>query len=140
MLYANAKHSNGRDAQTLMVSQTKDSSFFSLGSLVILSQVHHCKELQIIKGYGEMPVAILKNKFLTLPAPMVLRLDPLTHRCPDNNARVEFLDCSLQRDVGATELRLFGMIQTFKSDQRAFYYAGFLKIHCVQMVNLGCYS
>ena len=48
--------------------------------------------------------------------------DPVTHRCPDNNAKVDISSCAFSQDVGAAELKTFWNDPTFKSGQRAFYY------------------
>jgi len=48
--------------------------------------------------------------------------DPATHRCPDNNAKVDISSCAFSQDVGAAELKAFWNDPTFKSGQRAFYY------------------
>ena len=48
--------------------------------------------------------------------------DPVTHRCPDNNAKVDISSCAFSQDVGAAELKAFWNDPTFKSGQRAFYY------------------
>ena len=48
--------------------------------------------------------------------------DPVTHRCPDNNAKVDISSCAFSQDVGAAELKTFWIDPTFKSGQRAFYY------------------
>ena len=48
--------------------------------------------------------------------------DPISHRCPDNNAKVDISNCAFSQDIGATELKSFWSDPTFKVDQRAFYY------------------
>ena len=48
--------------------------------------------------------------------------DPVTHRCPDNNAKVDISSCAFSQDVGAAELKAFWNDPTFKRGQRAFYY------------------
>jgi len=48
--------------------------------------------------------------------------DLISHRCPDNNAKVDISNCAFSQDIGATELKSFWSDPTFKVDQRAFYY------------------
>ena len=48
-------------------------------------------------------------------------VDPLTHRCPDNNAKVNVEDCSISGE-GAGELKAGWRDPEFNPGQRAFYY------------------
>ncbi len=50
------------------------------------------------------------------------KVDPETHRCPDNGASVELSDCSITADVGSAELEALWRDPDFDSGQRAFYY------------------
>ncbi len=50
------------------------------------------------------------------------RVDPTTHRCPDNGARVDLGTCAYPTDVGAGELATTWEDPSFEPDQRAFYY------------------
>jgi hypothetical protein len=54
-------------------------------------------------------------------------VDPKTHRCPDNGARVELSDCSVTPDKGAAELRTLWQDPDFAPGQRAIYYARVLE-------------
>jgi hypothetical protein len=54
-------------------------------------------------------------------------VDPNTHRCPDNGARVDLTDCSITSGVGAAELQTLWQDPTFDPDQRAFYYGRVLE-------------
>ena len=51
-----------------------------------------------------------------------LSVDPTTHRCPDNGARVNLADCSITPDVGAAELKAVWQDPDFEAGQEAFYY------------------
>ena len=50
-------------------------------------------------------------------------IDPATHRCPDNGARVNITDCTISSDVGATQLRTVWRDPDFDATQQSFYYA-----------------
>lgn len=49
-------------------------------------------------------------------------VDPETHRCPDNGARVDLATCAYPNDVGAGELAATWQDPSFDPDERAFYY------------------
>lgn len=49
-------------------------------------------------------------------------VDPATHRCPDNGARVDLGDCSISADLGDDELRTVWSDPDFKAGESAFYY------------------
>ena len=49
-------------------------------------------------------------------------IDPDTHRCPDNGAKVELSNCSISGDVGAAELKAAWTDPDFNPDHHAFYY------------------
>jgi len=54
-------------------------------------------------------------------------VDPETHRCPENGARVDLSDCSISRGEGATQLRALWRDPDFDPGERAFYYARVLE-------------
>ncbi|MGB2219062.1 MAG: DUF3604 domain-containing protein [Henriciella sp.] len=56
-----------------------------------------------------------------------LTVDPDTHRCPDNGARVSSDDCSISADAGAGELKTMWRDPDFSPDQEAFYYVRVLE-------------
>jgi hypothetical protein len=49
-------------------------------------------------------------------------VDPTTHRCPDNGAKVNLADCSVTPMSGSTELKTLWQDPEFDSGQDAFYY------------------
>ena len=51
-----------------------------------------------------------------------LQPDPQTHRCPDNNAKVDITDCSHSADHGAGTLKAHWRDPDFDPAQPAFYY------------------
>ena len=56
-----------------------------------------------------------------------LSVDPATHRCPDNGARVDLDDCSISQDVGDGEMMVVWTDPDFDPALRAFYYVRVLE-------------
>ncbi len=54
-------------------------------------------------------------------------VEPVTHRCPENSAKVNLADCSIVKGTGAGELKAHWRDPEFNADQRAFYYARVLE-------------
>ncbi len=54
-------------------------------------------------------------------------VDPATHRCPDNGARVDLSDCSITTGVGAAQLQTVWKDPSFAPSRRAFYYVRVLE-------------
>ncbi|MEK9649392.1 MAG: DUF3604 domain-containing protein [Gammaproteobacteria bacterium] len=83
------------------------------------------QRVQIIKGWienGETFEAVFD-----VACSDGLEIDPITHRCPDNNARVNLADCSFSTDKGDDELMSFWEDPDFDPAQRAFYYVRVLE-------------
>ena len=51
------------------------------------------------------------------------QVDPVTHRCPDNGAKVALSDCSITENVGAPNLEVVWKDPDHNPEHRAFYYA-----------------
>ena len=51
------------------------------------------------------------------------QVDPVTHRCPDNGAKVDLSDCSITKNVGAPNLEVVWKDPDHNPEHRAFYYA-----------------
>jgi hypothetical protein len=51
----------------------------------------------------------------------------VTHRCPDNDAKVNVADCAISADRGASELKALWQDPEFDHTQKAFYYARVLE-------------
>ena len=51
------------------------------------------------------------------------RVNPYTNRCPDNGARVDITDCSINPETGSLQLSSLWHDPQFDPKQRAFYYA-----------------
>ncbi len=55
------------------------------------------------------------------------KIDPTSHRCPDNGARVDISDCAISKNVGASELKALWRDPDFDPNVRAFYYTRVLE-------------
>ena len=75
---------------------------------------------QVVKGWVENGVH--NEKVFDVVCSDGLKVDPITHRCPDNGAEVNLNDCSTTANIGASELKTFWKDPEFNSDMNAFYY------------------
>ncbi len=83
------------------------------------------QRLQVVKGWvvdGEA-----QEKVFDIACSDGLKVDPATHRCPDNGASVNISDCSVSANSGASELKTVWEDPEFNADQNAFYYARVLE-------------
>jgi hypothetical protein len=83
------------------------------------------QRVQVIKGWEEDGKTF--EKVFDVACSDGLRVDPTTHRCPDNGARVDLTDCSTRPDVGAMELKTLWQDPDFQPGQASFYYARVLE-------------
>ena len=80
---------------------------------------------QIIKGWLEDGEH--REKVFDVACSDGLSVDPITHRCPDNDAMVNLDDCSISSDKGDSEIKTFWKDPEFRQDQDAFYYSRVLE-------------
>ena len=80
---------------------------------------------QIVKGWVENGVH--NEKVFDVACSDGLKVDPITHRCPDNGAEVYLNDCSTTANIGASELKSFWKDPEFNSDINAFYFVRVLE-------------
>ena len=85
------------------------------------------QRIQIIKGWIDANSGRPKEMVYDVVCSDGLMVDPVTHRCPDNNARVDINTCKISDDVGAVELKTKWQDPEFKSTDNAFYYVRVLK-------------
>tara|TARA_B100000965_G_scaffold155603_1_gene129580 strand:- start:12 stop:959 length:948 start_codon:yes stop_codon:yes gene_type:complete len=85
------------------------------------------QRVQIIKGSIESGNARPSEKVFDVVCSDGLEVDPTTHRCPDNGARVNINDCSITNNVGATELKKTWKDPEFNPEDKAFYYVRVLE-------------
>jgi hypothetical protein len=83
------------------------------------------QRVQIIKGW--IADGNPEEKVYDVACSDGLRVDPSSHRCPDNGARVNLADCSITADVGDAETRILWTDPAFDAGQRAFYYVRVLE-------------
>ena len=83
------------------------------------------QRLQIVKGWLESGET--KEEVFDVACSDNGAVDPVTHRCPDNNAKVNIDDCSFSADIGAAELKTVWTDPTYDAEQSAFYYARVLE-------------
>ena len=78
------------------------------------------QRLQVIKGWLENSEP--REQVYDVACSDGLRVDPATHRCPDNGAKVNLADCSISADAGAAELKTLWTDPDYRADTEAFYY------------------
>ena len=85
------------------------------------------QRIQIIKGQMNMNSGRPSEKIYDVACSDGLEVDPITNRCPDNGARVNINDCSISKNVGASELKTLWEDPDFDPSQKAFYYVRVLE-------------
>ena len=83
------------------------------------------QRLQIVKGWTVDGEA--NERVFDIACSGGAKVDPATHRCPDNGASVDISDCSTQAGTGAAELKALWQDPEFDAQHRAFYYVRVLE-------------
>ena len=83
------------------------------------------QRLQVIKGWLED--GEVNEQVYDVACSDAGEVDPVTHRCPDNEARVDLSSCATTEGKGSAELRALWQDPAFEPDQRAFYYVRVLE-------------
>ncbi len=83
------------------------------------------QRVQIIKGWIEGGET--HERVFDVACSDGLAVDPATHRCPDNGAKVNLSDCAFSADRGAGELKAVWRDPQFNEAHKAFYYARVLE-------------
>jgi len=83
------------------------------------------QRLQIIKGWVETGQP--QEQVFDVACSDGMVVDPKTHRCPNNGAKVNLTDCSISADRGAAEMKTLWRDPSFDGKQKAFYYARVLE-------------
>jgi len=79
------------------------------------------QRLQIVKGWVDADGT--HEEVIDVACAGGATVDSGTNRCPDNGARVDFSDCSINAGTGSSQLSALWHDPEFKPEQRAFYYA-----------------
>ncbi|XOV82418.1 MAG: DUF3604 domain-containing protein [bacterium] len=83
------------------------------------------QRVQIVKGWLEGGET--HEQIFDVACSDGLSIDPRTHRCPDNGARVNLSDCAVSADRGAAQLQTLWQDPKFDRKINAFYYARVLE-------------
>jgi len=83
------------------------------------------QRVQVIKGWLEDGQP--REQIFDIACSDGLTVDPATHRCPDNGAKVNLSDCAFSADRGAGELKTLWQDPEFDEKHKAFYYARVLE-------------
>ena len=105
--------SGGADAPRFLTWAVKDPSSAGL------------QKIQVIKGWAEGAKTF--ERVYDVACSDGLMPDSKTHRCPDNGAKVNLVDCSYSSNSGAAELSTTWTDPEFKPSDRAFYYVRVLE-------------
>lgn len=107
----------------LSADGTRAPSFFVWAARDTLSVA--LQRLQIIKGWLEGGAP--QEAVFDIACSDGGEVDPATHRCPDNGARVDLSTCGVTPDKGAGELKAVWQDPGFDPAQKAFYYVRVLE-------------
>ena len=82
--------------------------------------------LQVIKGWVDSS-GKPSEKVFDVACSNGASVDPVTHRCPHNGAKVNLQDCSIPKGVGSNELKTLWKDPEFNPDTKSFYYVRVLE-------------
>ena len=84
------------------------------------------QRIQVVKGWSDGAGETYEELY-DVACSGGAAVDSVTHRCPDNGARVDLDDCSTIPGTGASQLRTRWSDPAYDPEQRAFYYARVLE-------------
>lgn len=119
--YANGVTMGG----TLLAKQQTEDNTSSPGFLVIASadpKNAPLQRIQVVKGWVDS-AGKTHERVMDVACANGAVVDAQTNRCPDNGARVDISDCSINSESGSAELAALWQDPDFDPAQRAFYYA-----------------
>jgi hypothetical protein len=79
------------------------------------------QRLQIVKGWVDADGT--HEEVIDVACAGGAKVNATTNRCPDNGAKVDISDCSINEETGAGQLSALWHDPEFSAEQRAFYYA-----------------
>ena len=123
VLVRSAYHSGTTMGGTLQADGSRQPTFLTWA--VADPNTAQLQRVQIIKGWLENGEH--QEQVYDVACSDDLLVDPLTHRCPDNGAKVNLDDCSRTANVGAGELKALWQDPNFTPGQEAFYYVRVLE-------------
>ncbi len=85
------------------------------------------QRVQIVKGWIDMTSGSPYEQVYDVACSDGAEVDPITHRCPDNGAKVNIADCSISSDVGSSELKTLWKDPDFNPSIKSFYYVRVLE-------------
>lgn len=86
------------------------------------------QRIQMIKGWYDSGYAKeTREKVYDIACSDGLKVDPKTHRCPDNRASVNLSDCSISANKGASELKVIWEDPDFDPQVESVYYVRVLE-------------
>lgn len=119
--YANGVTMGG----TLLAKQQTEGNLSSPGFLVMASADPNnapLQRIQVVKGWVDS-AGKTHEKVMDVACAHGAEVNAQTSRCPDNGARVNISDCSINPDTGSAQLATLWRDPEFDPEQRAFYYA-----------------
>ena len=119
--YANGVTMGG----TLLAKQQTEGNLSSPGFLVMASADPNnapLQRIQVVKGWVDSADKT-HEKVMDVACAHGAEVNAQTSRCPDNGARVDISDCSINPDTGSAQLATLWRDPEFDPEQRAFYYA-----------------
>ena len=119
--YANGVTMGG----TLLAAQQTEDNTSSPGFLVIASadpKNAPLQRIQVVKGWVDS-AGKTHERVMDVACANGAVVDAQTNRCPDNGARVDIADCSINPESGSAEIATLWQDPDFDPAQRAFYYA-----------------
>jgi hypothetical protein len=119
--YANGVSMGG----TLLAKESASTAPSSPSFLIMASadpENAPLQRIQIVKGWIDTD-GNTHEDVIDVACAGNAEVNPKTNRCPDNGARVDITDCSINLETGAAQLSTLWHDPDFRADQRAFYYA-----------------